>query len=419
MKKILFTSCFVLFTIFSTYSQKNNVCTVEGSRVLWDSAEICLVTVDTSIHKNLIIWEKPFNKGIETYNIYKLINTSYELIGSVPYDSLGIFVDQTSNPDIESAYYKISVTDTNGVESSLSAFHSTIHLEAQIDTAGGQVNLTWNEYEMESAIFDFDFYLVHKGNTIGNLGIFDSTNAGVATNFTDILSGQLEYYLVSIRKLLGCDPEFFELCNYTIAMYDEGGDGWDGGYVIVKGNGEPIDTFSMDDCYGPEIHEFAVQNNVFLRTDYVGGNDNNENYYFIFNTDMVEVFADGEGIIPPNGGTIGLGECPTAKVMSGPYSQSLSNLEDNSVMNINNIFINEYKLNIYPNPSSGKTTVYFYNPGRSSYMMVLRDLSGRTIKTVQNISGQEYTFETCGIDPGYYFIELQGTKIFKGKLVIR
>ncbi|MBV5343800.1 hypothetical protein JZU68_09455, partial [bacterium] len=80
--------------------------------------EIGMVGVSTN-NKNLIAWNKPVSAGIESYYIYRETNVTnvYEKIGTVLYDSLSIFVDNQSLPDVQANKYKLSILDRHGLES--------------------------------------------------------------------------------------------------------------------------------------------------------------------------------------------------------------------------------------------------------------------------------------------------------------
>lgn len=110
--------------------------------------EICLVSVEDSTNRNLIVWEKPASSTISHYNIYRETSQSglYQLVDSVLYSDESIFVDSVANPQVKSWRYKISAVSVCGVESDLSPIHKTIHLAKNVGI-GGEVNLAWTDYE--------------------------------------------------------------------------------------------------------------------------------------------------------------------------------------------------------------------------------------------------------------------------------
>ncbi|MBN4051483.1 SprB repeat-containing protein, partial [bacterium AH-315-M05] len=105
----------------------------------WQPVPICLITVDTTSTKNVIVWEKPITTGIDSFRILRELTTNnYLHIGSVTYSDLSVYIDNDPgiNPNITSYRYKMSVIDTCGNESDTSDFHKTIHLGITIDING-------------------------------------------------------------------------------------------------------------------------------------------------------------------------------------------------------------------------------------------------------------------------------------------
>jgi hypothetical protein len=140
----------------------NNNCvgtfTANVGQISPSGADICLVSVDTITNTNIIGWQKIITSEIDHYNIYRESSTAgiYYKIDSVPYDSLSLYVDSLSNPNIKSWRYKISVTDTCGFESALSFAQKTIHLS--LSYSGNSVLLSWDHYEG----FPFNEYRIYR-----------------------------------------------------------------------------------------------------------------------------------------------------------------------------------------------------------------------------------------------------------------
>jgi photosystem II stability/assembly factor-like uncharacterized protein len=109
---------------------------------------------------------------------------------------------------------------------------------------------------------------------------------------------------------------------------------------------------------------------------------------------------------------------PGKKADSGPYSHSMSNIEDNRFQTGIKELSSSGDLAIYPNPSSGQTTVSFPNPEQKKFQLVVRDLSGKIVLAVANIVDDKVNFERGSLKPGFYSIEVVGNKIYQGKLVI-
>ncbi len=171
------------------------------------SPEICLVTVDTSTKKNMIVWEKSSGNTIDYYKVYKLTGSYYDSIGWVDYDSLSLFIDQTSNPKVHADKYKISLVDTLGQESVLGAFHQTMNLSKVRGASQSELTLIWNKYIEESGAFLIDYYYIYRGMDSANLQIYDSITGGLSSYNYNIYDGQdNEYFQVIIKKGTPCDP---------------------------------------------------------------------------------------------------------------------------------------------------------------------------------------------------------------------
>ncbi|MBI4649499.1 MAG: hypothetical protein HY738_23590 [Bacteroidia bacterium] len=119
---------------------------------------LCMVTVDTETGKNKIVWEKAQDLSIVSYYIYKesIIAGNYNLLDTVPYDSLSVFIDTSSNPGQQSERYKIAALDTCGNLSEMSELHKTIHLGISPRIPQGYI-LIWEHYEG----FTFNTYVIY------------------------------------------------------------------------------------------------------------------------------------------------------------------------------------------------------------------------------------------------------------------
>jgi hypothetical protein len=143
------------------------------------SQDICMISVDTSSTKNVIMWAKPVATNIAGWNVYRDISSVYTLVGYVPYDSLSEFIDTTNgvNPNFTAYSYKITVVDTCGTEGNQSSYHKTMHLTTNTGT-GNDINLIWSHYEG----FGFGQYRIFR-DTIGNNN-FHVLDSVPSSNFT-------------------------------------------------------------------------------------------------------------------------------------------------------------------------------------------------------------------------------------------
>jgi hypothetical protein len=106
------------------------------------------------------------------------------------------------------------------------------------------------------------------------------------------------------------------------------------------------------------------------------------------------------------------------KAGSGPYSQSMSNLEDNRFLTGMNSLKSAGELSIYPNPASDYVTVRFPNPEHSVYQLIIRDLAGKVVMMKADIMEENVNMERGNLKAGYYSVEIAGDHIYRGKLIL-
>ena len=147
-----------------------------------DENPICIVSVDTVLGGNLVVWEPVQTTGVDYYNVYKETSQSglYYLIGTTDSDSLSFYHDVYSDPQIRSWRYKISTVDNCGNESNLSDEHKTIHLSANLGV-GNVVNLIWDNYEG----FSYSTFYVNRYHPTTGWMVIDSLGANL-NSYTDV-----------------------------------------------------------------------------------------------------------------------------------------------------------------------------------------------------------------------------------------
>ncbi|MBU0766128.1 MAG: T9SS type A sorting domain-containing protein [Bacteroidetes bacterium] len=151
----------------------------------------------------MALWEKTPGVGIVAFNIYKEILTdTYQVIGSVPFDSAGIFIDYSSSPMSHGDKYKISVVNQYGNESAKSPYHRTMNLG--LSNFGSTMYLDWDEYVDESGQFVPQQYFIYRGTTLQNMQVVDSIS-GSFTSWNDLNVFDVYYYMVGVSKLDPCD----------------------------------------------------------------------------------------------------------------------------------------------------------------------------------------------------------------------
>jgi len=77
------------------------------------------------------------------------------------------------------------------------------------------------------------------------------------------------------------------------------------------------------------------------------------------------------------------------------------------------------KLTIYPNPMVYKSNVKFPNQNNRKYRLIVIDASGRVVRIIENITGNNVIINREQLKPGVHIINLAGEKIYKGKLLVK
>ncbi len=177
---------------------------MEGAAIVTSGAyqNICMVTFDTTLSKNKIIWNKYPGFNVSHFNIYKETyqNNVFAKIGEVPYSSMSVYVDPTSDPLVKSDKFRISASYTTGIEGEKSPYHKTIHLNINPGISG--FNLIWNHYEG----FDFLTYRIHRKHSEGAWEVIDSVASNV-DSYTDAYSNAgITTYYIEVLRLESCHP---------------------------------------------------------------------------------------------------------------------------------------------------------------------------------------------------------------------
>jgi PKD repeat protein len=174
---------------------------------------LCVVTVDTNIGGNIVVWEPVQTTGVDYYNVYKESSQSglYYLIGSTDADSLSFYHDVNSNPQIRSWRYKIGAVDDCGNESEISGEHKTIHLSANLGV-GGVVNLIWDNYEG----FNYSTFYINRYHPTTGWQLIDSIASNL-NSFTDALppNDSNLIYAVTINSPSLCSAQKSQNHNTT------------------------------------------------------------------------------------------------------------------------------------------------------------------------------------------------------------
>jgi hypothetical protein len=188
-----------------------------------NGVDICLVTIDSATAKNVIVWNKPEDLGVDSILIYKetSIAGNFVQVGSVEESASGIFKDLSSQPSLQSDKYKIAIKDSCGLKTSISTHHKTMHLSMN-KGAGTIWNLAWDGYEG----FSTSSVYIYRGINKNNLILLDVLSSS-ANQYADHTapSGDVYYQLEVIRPS-PCNPAKYNtsrsniVTNSTIGIYE-------------------------------------------------------------------------------------------------------------------------------------------------------------------------------------------------------
>jgi hypothetical protein len=361
-----------------------------------------MVTVDSPSQHNIIIWEKPDTTIIDFYRIYKetFQPDVYELIGALNYSEPGFFIDKNCNPKAKAEKYKITYVDTNGVESSRSTSHNTIHFVLN-QGVSGEINLAWNNYEG----FIFDKYYIYRGLSSDNLILMDSI-ASTFNTYSDInpTGGDL-YYRISAVKEDSCylnnpgdsissSPYYESLSNvkdYSCAC----------NYLIVD----------------PLIHTF----------DSISGNSRVFKIYTNRNDWKVETSATWLNLSIDSVNrqfTVTANSSSSGRIATVYVSApEVDTVQVTVIQGTVGIKESDFRtsLKIYPNPFTFQTNISYELKNNSAVRLCLYNVIGKEVVELvncyQNAGKYKYQFSSRdnGLRSGIYYIRLE----VEGKFVTR
>jgi len=172
-------------TIFLTITNKFGCESYDTSFITvnkpFANENICFVTVDSSTNHTKIVWNSTSNVHTDYTNIYRESSTSgnWNLIGSTSFNNASEFIDTSSNTDVNSYNYSLSIVDSCGNESLKSSTHKSMLLAVNAGVNINDWNLTWNTYEG----FQANTYYIYRADSNMNFVLVDSVANTSSTNY--------------------------------------------------------------------------------------------------------------------------------------------------------------------------------------------------------------------------------------------
>lgn len=144
--------------------------------------KLCLVTVDSATNKNAIVYDKTALKNTKLFRIYKQGSTfnQFDLLTERAYGEVNVYIDNLSNPEAYSDFYKVTAVDSCGYESVLSSYHKTMHLSAS-QGINDRVELRWEPYEG----LGFPTVNIYRGSNPQNMQLL-AARPGNTISYSDI-----------------------------------------------------------------------------------------------------------------------------------------------------------------------------------------------------------------------------------------
>lgn len=251
--------------------------------------EICMLTVDTSLIYNMVVWEKDLSQPqLAGYNIYRETSVygNFELVASRSYSLESFFQDNDASPIDRSWRYYLTSYDNCGNESPGSYVHKTIHVVSSTSNSI-DYNVSWDNYEglNYSSVDVFRFDSLNGWQTIGD-------DLPYGTNYTmdtpPVVTG-LDY-LVTFNLADPCTSTKVQdhnssRSNKTASVFDAGGstaqiadedmgvisiypNPFNDQLIIHVDNPEEVETYQVVDVNGNLVYSGNINsNNTTIQTD--------------------------------------------------------------------------------------------------------------------------------------------------------
>ncbi|MFC2111985.1 right-handed parallel beta-helix repeat-containing protein [Bacteroidota bacterium] len=380
--------------------------------------QLCMVTVSATTGHNLVVWEKKSNAPILAYNIYRESEAAgiYDLLVSMPSDELSVYVDTTADPTVQAYLYKITAIDTSHTETDIDLCkpHKTIHLIVSTNPELNTTQLQWDRYFG----FDYQTYTIYKSTTGMNFDPVHSLSASL-NSWTDpeASSGDL-FYRIAVEKPDPCVPEGSGKKAGT-GPYQHALSNMDDNKL--KTGQLPPDTITISNNSILEESLPGTMIGKLLTEDpdtadshiyqFISGEGDDDNISFTLMGDLL-LASESFDFETKNQYSIRIrstdkegGYCEVPFVIQILTATGLQDMDAGAVK-------------AYPNPFSQATTIIFPNPAGEAYKIILSDLSGKVYRVVDDITTSDYVLERGDLKLGFYFIEMRGSKIYRGKIVI-
>jgi PKD repeat protein len=320
------------------------------------------------------------------------VSNVWNLLGNISYDSLGVFIDPNSTPNIKPERYAISIVDSCGNESVRSPSHRTMHLTVNQGQTANDWNLIWNAYEGFTAAT----YRIYRADSTMNFIKIDSIagSSSYTYLFTDYgaPSGPLYYMVEIVHPNGGCGISKANT-NYNTSRSNTASNG-------IQPNVSLIPEFSADVTTGvvPLVVTFTDQTT----------NGTVNSYYWSF----------GDG-------TFSADQNPVHQYISEGVYQVVLTVQNehgeehmikdafidvlpNGVISLNS----DFDIKVFPNPYKGKTNIAYALVNKTDVKIEVYNSLGELVTIIVNekqTSGSykyQFSARNYGYAQGVYYLRV-------------
>ncbi len=390
----------------------------EDTTITSDSAELKVIdlTVEACVDNERICSDS-------TTTLQAIINTNYpDESGTVSYSwspSAGLSDEEVVNPIASPATtttYKVTVTDEIGCRASDSVyvFAQNAYIDEQIcmvsvDTASGKNMIILEKTENMGTVS----YNVYKEVSVNNYQVIATVPFGDLTVVVDTASDpriQAEKYKISAVDTCGNEST---LSGYHQTMHlsiNKAGAGagynlqWN--HYVDEVNGNAFGSGGDGTYY---IYRGTTPDNLALHHSLSASNiswtdiDTTQRFYYRIAVKKTDT-CDPAGLL---------------KASAGPFSRSISNLEDNRLKGdaIDNSLASKINLQIYPNPFRKQATIEYTIKNTAGIAIAVYNVMGEKLGTIVDESQApgNYMYQYNPDKPGVYYLQFT----IDGNMVVR
>jgi hypothetical protein len=169
------------------------------------TAQICVLTVDTAINRNVITWNDTV-QGIAEYRIFREGTTqgSFNLIAVQLAGNGNTFVDTLADANLGPWRYKVQTRDSCNQISDYTLAYKTIR--CNVNLQGGGFNITWDPYQGDNLSFTY-YRIYRKLQDSTSWRLIDSVPVNATLTYLDLSSpvpSDTNYYFVEVNSDEGC-----------------------------------------------------------------------------------------------------------------------------------------------------------------------------------------------------------------------